>query len=317
MSIQELQSVLQEHADEVVDARLVGRAAAARRQATGIRRRRRAAGVLVVAVVAPLMGAAFLGHNPLDNSDRNLDPVDRGHSVDLPVVDSFAGRELLSSKIVTDANEVVLQVPAGEHTELHAACWGVGPKYTFHVTLDGASPGEGFCEARRPDISQVAYGLTVAESARSHTLRFWITPSYPDIPDVPAGAFLMAAAYKSPDVATYVAGQEVYQLERATGDDYALAKHEESDAGVRAFRSTFTARDWVLPEIFTSVSPDREGAKVTLILDGIRQSDIILAARGYQTIGTRYRGPHTIELRIRGDVPPDAVLGVVWRTIQR
>lgn len=317
MSINELQRVLQNHADDVVDTALVGRAAAARREAVGIKWRRRATGILVVAVVAPVVGAALLGGGPFNRASDKTDPVDRGHSVNLDVLSSFAGRELLDSEVVTDTNEVVLEIPAGEHTELHAACWGVGPKYTFHVTLDGEGPGEGYCETTRPEVSQIAYGLTEAESGVDHTLRLWITPNYPGLPDVPAGVFLMAAAYQSPDVAALVTGQEVYPLERIDGDDYRLAHFDQSRPGSRILRSTFTATDVAQVEIFSNAALPRPEDRVTVLLNGVRQSDFWLGERSFEHLARRYRGPHTVELRIRGDIPRDAVLGVVWRTIQR
>ncbi|HET7734848.1 MAG TPA: hypothetical protein VFK52_02640 [Nocardioidaceae bacterium] len=316
MSIHELQQVLHDHADDVVDTALAGRAAAARREAVGIKWRRRAVGTLVVAVVAPVLGAALLGGGPFDRTGT-IDPVDRGHSADLDVLSSFAGRELLDSEVVTGTNELVLEVPAGEHTELHAACWGVGPKYTLHVTLDGEGPGDGYCETNRPEVSQLAYGLTEAESGVDHTLRLWITPNYPDLPDVPAGVFLMAAAYRSPDVEASVTGQEVYALERVDGEDYELAAYDESRPGARTLRSTFTATDLAQVEIFSNASLPHPEDRVTVLLNGIRQSDFWLGPRSFDHLAARYKGPHTVVLRIRGDVPPDAVLGVVWRTIKR
>jgi hypothetical protein len=311
MTIQDLRTTLHERAAGVHDDAVAGRAEAARRRARGIRRQQTLVVLAAAAVVVSLIGAAILGGNPL----KRTAPVVEVPEHDPAVVEAFAGRDLLDSRVQRGGAEVTLTSAAEVPTQWTATCFGVGAEFTLHMTLDGGSPGEAPCEAAEPPEPLMGYVLDDRFPPGPHTLHLWLARSDGSAVSGAPAAVLAAGVYVLPDSITDVAGVAVYERERVfdpsttTLREWEYVDSQESQPGDGRLLAAHQADIRTLAQIVApTVSPD----DVRLLVDGV-EADAASVLNGSGFVGPLTAGRHTVELRIRGGTDPSAQLGVVWR----
>jgi hypothetical protein len=308
MSIQDLQDTLRVHADAVEDTGLVGRAAAARRQASAIRRRRVVAVVVAAAVVLPLAGMAALGDNPWHRSAPVVKHTDSSRDL---FVESFAGRTLIDSEVVTGGSEIVLTSQESRNTEWRAMCRGMGSAYILHMSLDGGEPGELFCDVELLSGRWIAYQLGPEYPPQGqHTLRVWLTRTSSGATQAPPQGQLGAAVYRIPDPVATVAGHQVQGLEVDRGEEFRMTSYEESEAGDRVFSSTYVAGGLPIEVDWYASGTGRQNVQV--YVDGRPETTLALGEGGPGLVLAPGRS-HTVKLRVLDTAPPDTLLGFVWR----
>lgn len=319
--IDELRDTFREHADTLFDEGLPARTSAVRRRVRAASRRRAVAAGVAVAVAVPLAVTSMLGVNPFERPDSAPDPVAPGEPA-VSIRDAFAGRTLLDSLEVEGRSELVLSVDALNGSQWMLWCAGVGPEYTMHQTLDGTSERQAPCEQVPSPDGTVSFRFDDDEPAgRGRVLRLWITRTADGTVATPAEASLAAAVYELPDPIATVAGSDVMPVEEDAGQEWDVADYGESAVGARSYTATFPARTQtgMLELITVGTGP----AEVSLVVDGItvdvpddRGGDRRTFELGGVNLGQQLTAdsPHTVTLRIRGDVPSDARLGIVERT---
>ena len=309
MSIPDLRDTLRMHADAVDDIGLAGRAAAARRQAASIRRRQTLAVAAAVAIVLPVAWLASMGGNPFDRSAPVVTPPDDPTSD--AFVESFAGRTLIDSEVVTGQSKIVFTAPVSRNTEWRAICRKVGSAYTLHMSLDHGAPGELPCDVEQLSGRLIAYQLGPEYPRRGeHTLRIWLTRTPGDVQAAPPTGQLGAAVYSLPDPVATVSGHQVQELEVDAGTEFRMITHEQSDAGDQAFSSTYPNSD--VPVLVDWYSSSSRSGDVQVYVDGRSEVVIPLGEGGPGLILAPGRS-HTVRLRVLGEAPPDTLLGFVWR----
>ena len=240
MSIQDLQDTLRVRADAVDDSGLAGRATAARRRAVIIRRRRNLALMVAAATIAlPLAWLASGSANPFDRSAPVVTPPD--HAPSDAFVESFGGRTLIDSEVVTGESEMVFAAPVSRNTEWRAICRSVGGAYTLHMSMDGGAPGELPCDVEQLTGRLIAYQLGPEYPVQGeHTLRIWLTRNSDAALMAPPDGQLGAAVYRLPDPVATVAGHQIQELEVDAGAEFFCADGGAARDGGDGFGS---ARD--------------------------------------------------------------------------
>lgn len=321
MIIQDLQDTLRRHADAVEDTGLVGRSAAARRRGATIRRRRRlgalaVAAAFVVAGLTGLAGLAGVADNPFDRVTPVVAQPDPSRAPSPsaspePFPQSFAGRTLIDSKVITGEAEIVLTEPVSRNTEWRAICRGAGIVYLLHMSLDGGAPSELPCDVAVLSGRSDSYRLgPEAAATGGHTLRVWLTRRADGATAAPPQGLLGAAVYRLPEPVATVAGHAVQALEADEDRDFRMTSHSQSQAGDRAFAATYPAADVpVLVDWYTLGSGSRS---VQVTIDGQPETVVELGSGGPGLILAPGRS-HTVELRVLDKAPPDTLLGLVWR----
>ncbi|MFE7223733.1 hypothetical protein ACFU7D_03005 [Nocardioides sp. NPDC057577] len=307
MSIEQLQETLREHAAAIEDDTVLGRGPAVRRRAATIRLRRALVVAAVAVIVVPVAVMASLGANPFDRTAPVVRPVPSNG----PFVGTYAGRTLIDSEIATGRSELSFTAEASRNTEWRAVCRGVGSGYTLHLSLDDGEPGQLPCDVELLSGRWISYQLGPEYPQEgTHTLRLWLTSTSGRAKAPPADGQIGAAVYRLPEPAATVAGHQVQALEMDGGSEFRLVRREESMPGTRVLSSTYSSRalpvevDW-----YTSGSGSQE---VQVYVDGRPETGLILGDGGPGLVLTPEEA-HTVSLRIVGDVPADALLGIVWR----
>lgn len=310
MNIAELRSALHEHADDLQDIGLHQRLGAARRRATSIKRQRVAIAVGGIALAVPLAGSALLAVNPTSGAG----PRPANQADESVLRTSFAGRTLIDSKVAKGVGELVLTVRTEGASQWASTCFGVGGAYTLHQSMDGWK-GQIPCLDAAP--SDPPWGPRFdkggTERAGTRTMTLWITRTVDGQPAAPPDAVLAAGAYRLPPQAAVVSGAPVYDLEESESTVWKLAHTSQSVPGARTFTASYDSGDQpVFIEVLTAGSAE---TPVAARVDGARQANSPgrLGADSCW-LGSFPAGSHRVRLTVRGPAPPDAVLGVVWRT---
>lgn len=311
MSIQELQDTLRAHAEVIDDVGPAARGAAVRRKATMIRRRQALVTAVAAAILLPLTWFATLAVNPFDRDTPDVLPADTPSdpSSDL-FVEAFAGRTLIDSGVVTGESEIVFSAQASRNTEWRVVCDGVGSDYTLHLSLDGGEPGELTCDVELLSGRWIGYQLGPEYPLDAeHTLRAWLTRTSDGAEVAPPDGRIGVAVYSLPAPAASIAGHQVQELEADSGQEWRLTHQEESAPGDPDLSSTYSAGDGpVEVDWYTSGTG---GSTVQVYVDGQPETSLILGEGGPGLVLAP--GRHTVRLRVLGDPPPDALLGLVWR----
>ncbi|WP_328529488.1 hypothetical protein OG984_28725 [Nocardioides sp. NBC_00368] len=308
MSIQQLQDTLRAHADAVEDTEAVSRGAAVRRRAARIRARRALVVAAVGAIVLPAAGLAALGVNPFDRTAPVVTPP--GPTSDL-FVETFAGRTLIDAEVATGRSEIVFTAVASRNTEWRAVCEGVGSGYTLHVAMDDGEPGELPCDVELLSGRWIAYQLGPEYPLEGeHTLRIWLTKGSGGERAAPADGQIGAAVYRIPEPAATVAGHQVQELEMDGGSEFRMVRHDESAPGSRELFSTYRAGD--IPVEVDWYTSGSASPNVQVYVDGRPETSLRLGEGGPGLVLAAGE-VHTVRLQIIGDVPPDGLLGLVWR----
>jgi hypothetical protein len=262
----------------------------------------------IVAIVLPAAGLAALGVNPFDRTAPIVTPPDQS---DGTFVEAFAGRTLIDSEVATGKSELVFTAEVSRNTEWRAICEGVGSRYTLHMSMDDGEPGELPCDVELASGRLIAYQLGPEYPQEGeHTLRLWLTRTAGGEKVAPARGQIGAAVYDLPAPAAVVAGHQVQALEADEGHEFGMVRHEESEPGRRELSSTYQAGDIpVEVDWYTSGSGSPE---VQVYVDGRPETGLPLGGGGPGLVLSPGRS-HTVSLRIVDDVPPDALLGLVWR----
>jgi hypothetical protein len=310
MSLQELRAVLHEHATSIDDDALVGRAAAARRRARTIQRRRAATVAAGVALVVPIAGAILVMSGPgrSGTQPQPANPTGSTSAVPLTIGDST----LIDSKVATGVSELTLTVDAWAGTDWRPACQNVGPAFLLHFTLDGSDEGSYQCDVDLVAGERGGYAIgSEAASFGSHTLRIWLTDAANVPTQGPRSGVLAAAVYQlAPPVAEVAPGYEVQELIEDGEGTWKFSRLDKSELGVRSFKSTQTVAagggsvDWY--------ALGSGSSRVEIYVDGQLETTMSMGGGG-PGVTVSENATHTVELRITGPVPGDALLALVWR----
>ena len=145
-------------------------------------------------------------------------------------------------------------------------------------------------------------------------LAVWITKDGQAVQ--PDGAILAAAVYALPEPVAILARTDIEPLEVSLGQEWAYLDSVESKPGDERLTATFAALDEeaVLELVSDPVGSD---AKVRLFVDGVATGSPTTFPLGGTNLGDKLTPgePHKVTLRIVGDVPPDARLAIVRRTL--
>lgn len=315
MSIEQLvRETLREHAGGPAGA-VAGIGGRARAEADRIRSRRQTAvGSVVLGLVAVF---SVLAVNPFRDSVDRVEPT--GPAEGIVVRTEFAGRTLIESAQARDGEllDLTATPPGGSQWQL--MCTGVGSQYTVHYILDGAPEGQAPCslfaelgQAPSPGLEAPGYRIPAAAgTAARRTLRMWITERQSELVVQPEGAVLVAAVYALPEPLTYLAGWEIQPLEEVNGEEWSVVEYAEGTRGQRTFSKRLPDRDdQLMLGLFASGSVP---STVTLEVDG----EELLPDPDTLTLGSMCftgqvpPGEHIVTLRIDGEVPADARLGIV------
>ncbi len=308
MSIQQLQETLRAHAEAIEDRGVAGRGAAVRRRADRIRLRRAVVVVAVVAILLPVAGLAALGVSPFD---RTAPVVNRPDPTSDLFVEAFAGRTLIDAEVATGRSEIAFTAEVSRNTEWRAVCAGVGSRYVLHIAMDDGTPGELPCDVQLLSGRWIAYQLGPEYPAEGeHTLRLWLTKASGGAKVAPPEGQIGAAVYRIPEPAATVADHQVQALEVDGGNEFRMVRHQDSRPGTRELSSTYRAGDLpVEVDWFTSGSGS---PNVQVYVDGHPETSLPLGEGGPGLVLAAGEA-HTVRLQVLGEVPPDALLGLVWR----
>jgi hypothetical protein len=312
MSVEEqVRRTLAEHAGDVAGAEDRGRAAAARREAREIRVRR---GAGVVVGLAALAGLAGWAGNGLLRAEEPVGPAERSERV-VEVADAFAGRTLITSAETEDGRPLEMTVDAPAGSQWLVTCAGVGPEFVVHRTIDGTAEDTAVCGPLEVLGETMSFRWTSAEPAgEGRELRLWITRDGEVVE--PEGAILAAAAYALPAPVATLAGTDVQEVEPLDGQDWVYVDSAESQPGARRLTHRF---DPLGSQALLEITSRGSGrGSVELVVDGALVRDPDAYPLGSTDLGNRLSPgePHTVTLRIVGDVPPDAVLAIVRRVAE-
>ena len=309
MTIEEMvQRTLFEHARDVAGGSDPGRASAARRQAREIRARRGAGVVVGLAAVASLAG--WVG-NELVRAEEPVRPAQPPERI-IEVVDTFAGRTLITSAETTYRQALEMTVDATAGSEWLVTCAGVGPEHVVHRTIDGTAEDTAVCGPVEVLGETMSFRWTAAEPAgKGRELRLWITRDGEVVE--PEGAVLAAAVYALPAPVENLAGSDILEVEPVDGQDWVYVDSVDSRPGERRLTHRFGA---LASEALLEITSGGSGrGSVELVVDGEPVEDPDAYAFGSTDLGNRLAPgePHTVTLRIVGDVPADARLAIVRR----
>lgn len=300
------------YAEDVPVAPVAGRGAQAREQARVMRVRRNAgvaAGVAALAAIAVGVGAS--GILRADPPPEPAPQPDRA----IEVADAFAGRTLITSGETHDGEPLFLGADAPAGSQWMITCTGVGPEYLVHRAIDGQFEETAPCGWSQQLGESMSFRWTSAEPVGSvEELAVWITRDGKAVQ--PDGAVLAAAVYALPEPVATVAGSDIEPLEVSRGQEWAYLDSIESKPGKVRLTTTFPALDEeVLLELVTD--PVGTTAEVELRVDGVASASPQRFPLGGTSVGDMLTPgePHTVTLRIVGDVPPDARLAIVRRTL--
>lgn len=263
-------------------------------------------------MLLPLVGAAMLGANPLDRSGPAETPIPTERSTPAPgsVVESFAGRSLLTSKVTRGASTLTVTASADVPTQWTANCGGASDEYVLHMTLDGRSPGQAACTESASEEPLMGYVLDRRFRTGQHTLQLWLTsPGGAEVEEAPEAAVLAVGVYRLPQPVTTVAGVDIYRQESVTAQEWRYATSTQTDSGERRLISTHRSDGPFLAQI---VAPEVDPQRISILVDGEAvDPDPILSGPSY--LDPFADGRHTVELRLRGGA--GAQIGVVWREL--
>jgi len=314
VSIEQLvRDTLKDHAGDV-DVALPGIGARARTQADGIRSQRRTTvGAVVLAAVAVF---SVLAVNPFRSGADRIEPAAPDNSV---VRTEFAGRTLIGSARTTGGQVLDLTATPPGGSQWQVLCTGVGSQYTVHFVLDGAPEDQAPCslfaglgEAPSPGLEAPGYRIPAAVSdGQRRTLRVWVTERDSEEFAHPESATLVAAVYDLPEPLTYIAGWEIQQREEINGEEYSVVEYAEGTRGQRTFSQRLPARNGQL--MLGLLAAGSVPSNVTLEVDGeeLQPEPDTLTLGTMCWTGRVPPGEHIVTLRIDGEVPADAQLGIV------
>ena len=143
-----------------------------------------------------------------------------------------------------------------------------------------------------------------------HTLRLWLTKGSSGEKAAPPDGQIGAAVYRLPEPAATVAGHQVQELEADGGSEFRMVRHEESEPGTRELSSTYPAGD--IPVGVDWYTSGSGSPNVQVYVDGRPETSLPLGEGGPGLVLAPAEA-HSVRLQILGDVPPDALLGLVWR----
>lgn len=300
------------HAEDVPVGPVAHRAAQAREQARAMRVRRNAGVVAGIATIAAV--AIGVGTSGILRADPPPEPAPQPDRV-VDVASSFAGRTLITSGETQDGEPLFLSVDAPAGSQWMVTCTGVGPEYLVHRSIDGQFEETAPCSHVGQLGDTMSFRWTSAAPVGSvKEFALWITKDGEAVQ--PDGAVLAAAVYTLPDPVTTIAATDIEPLEASLGQEWAYLDSIESDRGQRRLTARFPASDeLVLLELVTD--PVDAKAEVELRVDGVASASPRTFPMGGTSVGDKLTPgePHTVSLRIIGDVPPDARLGIVRRTL--
>lgn len=317
MSIEQLLRETMHEQAALVDVAPPSLGTAARAEADGIRSRRRSTvGGLLIAVLAVF---SVLAVNPFGGDDGDLEPTQPLPTV--AVRTEFAGRTLIEAAETSDGEILDLTATPPGGSEWQLLCSGVGSRYVVHYVLDGAQEGSAPCSlfavmGESPGSGSEAPGYrvpTAAGGGERRTLRAWITEFDSEAIVAPPGAVLAAAVYTLPEPVAVLAGFEVLPLEEAFGQEWSVVEYGGSEPGEQSFTLQLPAHPQ--QTVLQLLASGSGSAVVRLSVDGVAVStDPSAYPLGSANIGDLLPpGPHTVTLRIEGEVPEDATLGIVQR----
>ncbi|MCW2738632.1 MAG: Serine/arginine repetitive matrix protein 2 [Nocardioides sp.] len=312
MNVEEmLRRTLTERAGDVSEGAAIDRAGRAREEARVMRVRRYAgAAVSLAAVAAVATGVVASG---VLRADPPPEPAPQPARA-IEVVDSFAGRTLIASGETHDGEPLFLAVDAPAGSQWRVTCAGVGPEYVVHRAIDDRFEETAPCGPLEVLGESMDFRWSSTEPAGTGLeLAVWITLDGEAVQ--PDGAILAAAVYEMPAPVTTVAGSDIAPLEVSLGQEWAYLDSVSSRPGRRVLTQQFAATDEeVLLELVTD--PVGTPAVVELLVDGRAVGSPPTFPLGGTSSGDLLAPgePHTVTLRIVGDVPPDAVLAIVRRT---
>ena len=312
MNVEEqVRRTLLAYADDVTAVPAASRAAQAREQARAMRVRRNAG---VVAGIATLAAVAIgVGASGMLRADPPPDPAPQPDRV-VDVATSFAGRTLITSGETHDGEPLFLRVEAPAGSQWMVACTGVGPEYTVHRTIDGKFEETAPCSHADRLGETMSFRWSIAAPIGSvDEFALWITRDGEAVQ--PDDAVLAAAVYQMPEPVATLAGSDIEPLEAWFGQEWGYLDSVESPLGEKRLTKRFPALDEeVLLELVTE--PVGATAEVELRVDGVASASPRTFPLGGTSVGDKLTPgvPHTVALRIIGDVPPDAQLAIVRRT---
>jgi hypothetical protein len=313
MNVEEqVRRTLLAYAEDVPAGPAASRAAQAREQARAMRVRRNAG---VVAGIATLAAVAIgVGASGMLRADPPPDPAPQPNRV-VDVAPSFAGRTLITSGETHDGEPLFLRVDAPVGSQWMVTCAGVGPEYVVHRAIDGEFEETAPCSHAGRLGDTMSFRWSSAEPVGSvEELAVWITKDGQAVQ--PDGAVLAAAVYTLPEPVTTLASTDIEPLEVSLGREWAYLDSIGSERGERRLTARFPALDEeVLLELVTD--PVGGTAEVELRVDGVASASPRTFPLGGSSLGDTLSAgqPHTVTLRIIGEVPPDARLGIVRRTL--
>ena len=313
MNVEDLvRQSMTERAADVADSPTIGRAGRAREQARVMRVRRNAGAAISVAAVAAI-AAGVVGSGVL-RADPTPEPAPQP-SRTIEVVDSFAGRTLITSEETHGGEPLFLSVDAPAGSQWMVTCAGLGPEYVVHTAVDEKFEDTAPCGP----LDVIGQSLNFRWDSddpigKVREFSVWITRDGQAVQ--PEGAILAAAVYALPSPVTQLAGSDIEPVELALGQEWAYLDSASSRPGERVLTKRFGATDEdVILELVTD--PIGSSASVSLAIDGEPAGSPATFPLGGTSSGDRLAPgePHTVTLRIVGDVPSDARLAIVRRTL--
>ena len=268
-----------------------------------------AAGIAAVAAIAVGVGASGVLR-----ADPPPEPAPRPDRA-IEVADAFAGRTLITSGETHDGEPLFLSADAPAGSQWMITCAGVGSDYVVHRTIDGQFEETAPCSPLELLGESMSFRWSSAEPVGSvEELAVWITKDGQAVQ--PDGAILAAAVYALPEPVAVLARTDVEPLEVSLGQEWAYLDSVESKPGDERLTATFAALD---EEVVLELVSDPVGsdAKVRLVVDGVATGSPTTFPLGGTNLGDKLTPgePHKVTLRIIGDVPPDARLAIVRRTL--
>jgi hypothetical protein len=316
MSIEQLLRQTMHEQAATVDVAPPSLGTTARAEADAIRfRRRSAAGGVLLAVLAVF---SVLAVNPFGGDGGKPEPSQPLPTV--PVRTEFAGRVLIEAAETSDGRVLDLTATPPGGSEWQLLCTGVDAEYVVHYVLDDEHEDTAPCalgvamgDPPSPQVGPPGYRIPTSAGGGRRTLRMWVTERDSEAVVSPPGAVLAAAVYTLPEPVAVLAGFEVLPVEEALDEEWSVVEYDGSEPGERSYTLELPAhpQETVL-QLFASGSGT---AVVRLSVDGKAVStDPPAYPLGSVNIGDLLPpGAHAVTLRIEGEVPADAQLGIVQR----
>lgn len=313
MNVEEMvRQTMTERAADLADSPSIGRAGRAREQARAMRVRRNAGAAISVAAVAAI--AAGVVSSGVLRADPPPEPAPQPVRT-IEVLDGFAGRTLITSGETHDGEPLFLTVDAPAGSQWMVTCAGVGPEYVVHRAIDEQFEETAPCGPLEVMGESMNFRWSNDEPVgKVREFSVWITRDGRAVQ--PEGAILAAAVYAMPDAVTTLAGADIAPLEVSLGEEWAYLDSVSSRPGERVLTQEFPATD---EEVLLELVSDPVGtdSEVALFVDGVAAGSPRTFPLGGTSAGDKLRPgvPHTVTLRIVGDVPPTARLAIVRRTL--